>query len=227
MLHFTRKKTGHWSEKNTLEVGFVRFFFWGQGIHQSGPSLGQRGTPTESSQRGDPLGEVVGIFWPIFEKCLGWDQLFWKHRIWIHFFFEYHFCFCFLNFTDKSSPNDLILEGCGTLCIHCACWLTFYPRNVWELEWCVEHAREFWSFWYVLITICLWDVLTCSRRWKDIAGTVPQRWVGGVPTNIYDPPEIRSRIWTCWDQNFWVTQITVRPLMSFHDPHDIPGAQAN
>jgi len=41
---------------------------------------------------------------------------------------------------------------------------------------------------------------------EDIAGTVPQRWVGGVPTNVYDPPEIR-------------------PLMSFHDPHDIPGAQ--
>ncbi|CAK9094808.1 Uncharacterized protein SCF082_LOCUS44619 [Durusdinium trenchii] len=41
---------------------------------------------------------------------------------------------------------------------------------------------------------------------EDIAGTVPQRWVGGVPANIYDPPEIR-------------------PMMSFHDPHDIPGAQ--
>ncbi|CAE8581816.1 unnamed protein product [Polarella glacialis] len=41
---------------------------------------------------------------------------------------------------------------------------------------------------------------------EDIAGTVPQRWVGAVPSNIYDPPE-------------------VRPMMSFHDPHDIPGAQ--
>lgn len=41
---------------------------------------------------------------------------------------------------------------------------------------------------------------------EDIAGTVPQRWVGSVPANIYDPPE-------------------VRPAISFHDPHDIPGAQ--
>lgn len=41
---------------------------------------------------------------------------------------------------------------------------------------------------------------------EDIAGTVPQRWVGAVPANIYDPPE-------------------VRPMVSFHDPHDIPGAQ--
>eukprot|EP00933_Yihiella_yeosuensis_P045682 TRINITY_DN4107_c6_g1_i1.p1 TRINITY_DN4107_c6_g1~~TRINITY_DN4107_c6_g1_i1.p1 ORF type:complete len:490 (-),score=57.42 TRINITY_DN4107_c6_g1_i1:308-1777(-) len=41
---------------------------------------------------------------------------------------------------------------------------------------------------------------------EDIAGTIPQRWVGAVPTNIYDPPE-------------------TRPMMSFHDPHDIPGAQ--
>lgn len=41
---------------------------------------------------------------------------------------------------------------------------------------------------------------------EDIAGTVPQRWVGCVPHNIYDPPE-------------------VRPMISFHDPHDIPGAQ--
>merc|ERR1711972_1279275 len=39
-----------------------------------------------------------------------------------------------------------------------------------------------------------------------IAGTVPQRWVGSVPHNIYDPPD-------------------VRPMISFHDPHDIPGAQ--
>eukprot|EP00929_Paragymnodinium_shiwhaense_P005415 TRINITY_DN10733_c0_g1_i1.p1 TRINITY_DN10733_c0_g1~~TRINITY_DN10733_c0_g1_i1.p1 ORF type:complete len:473 (-),score=46.48 TRINITY_DN10733_c0_g1_i1:439-1857(-) len=41
---------------------------------------------------------------------------------------------------------------------------------------------------------------------EDMAGTVPQRWVGSVPSNIYDPPE-------------------VRPMISFHDPHDIPGAQ--
>merc|ERR1712178_567388 len=41
---------------------------------------------------------------------------------------------------------------------------------------------------------------------EDIAGTVPQRWIGSVPANIYDPPE-------------------VRPAISFHDPHDIPGAQ--
>jgi len=41
---------------------------------------------------------------------------------------------------------------------------------------------------------------------EDIAGTVSQRWVGSVPTNVYDPPE-------------------TRPMMSFHDPHDIPGAQ--
>jgi hypothetical protein len=41
---------------------------------------------------------------------------------------------------------------------------------------------------------------------EDIAGTVPQRWVGAVPFNIYDPPE-------------------VKPAISFHDPHDIPGAQ--
>jgi len=41
---------------------------------------------------------------------------------------------------------------------------------------------------------------------EDIAGTIPQRWVGSVPANIYDPPE-------------------VRPMISFHDPHDIPGAQ--
>jgi len=41
---------------------------------------------------------------------------------------------------------------------------------------------------------------------EDIAGTVPQRWIGAVPINIYDPPE-------------------VKPVISFHDPHDIPGAQ--
>merc|ERR1719207_110689 len=41
---------------------------------------------------------------------------------------------------------------------------------------------------------------------EDIAGTVPQRWAGSVPFNIYDPPEVKQPI-------------------SFHDPHDIPGAQ--
>jgi len=41
---------------------------------------------------------------------------------------------------------------------------------------------------------------------EDIAGTVPQRWIGSVPANIYDPPDVRS-------------------MISFHDPHDIPGAQ--
>lgn len=41
---------------------------------------------------------------------------------------------------------------------------------------------------------------------EDIAGTVPQRWIGSVPINIYDPPE-------------------VKPVISHHDPHDIPGAQ--
>jgi len=41
---------------------------------------------------------------------------------------------------------------------------------------------------------------------EDIAGTVPQRWVGGVPCNIYDPPDVKE-------------------VISFHDPHDIPGAQ--
>jgi len=41
---------------------------------------------------------------------------------------------------------------------------------------------------------------------EDIAGTVPQRWVGAVPCNIYDPPEVKE-------------------VISFHDPHDIPGAQ--
>eukprot|EP00437_Effrenium_voratum_P021087 CAMPEP_0181458704 /NCGR_PEP_ID=MMETSP1110-20121109/32447_1 /TAXON_ID=174948 /ORGANISM="Symbiodinium sp., Strain CCMP421" /LENGTH=440 /DNA_ID=CAMNT_0023583201 /DNA_START=159 /DNA_END=1477 /DNA_ORIENTATION=+ len=41
---------------------------------------------------------------------------------------------------------------------------------------------------------------------EDIAGSLPQRWVGSVPANIYDPPETRA-------------------MMSFHDPHDIPGAQ--
>merc|ERR1712232_1466126 len=44
------------------------------------------------------------------------------------------------------------------------------------------------------------------RLREDIAGTIPQRWIGSVPANIYDPPE-------------------VRPMISFHDPHDIPGAQ--
>lgn len=41
---------------------------------------------------------------------------------------------------------------------------------------------------------------------EDIAGTVPQRFVGAVPFNIYDPPEVKQ-------------------VISFHDPHDIPGAQ--
>jgi len=41
---------------------------------------------------------------------------------------------------------------------------------------------------------------------EDIAGAAPQRWVGAVPFNIYDPPQ-------------------VKPAISFHDPHDIPGAQ--
>jgi len=41
---------------------------------------------------------------------------------------------------------------------------------------------------------------------EDIPGTVPQRWVGAVPHNVYDPPE-------------------VRPIISFHDTHDLPGAQ--
>jgi hypothetical protein len=41
---------------------------------------------------------------------------------------------------------------------------------------------------------------------EDIAGTVPQRWIGSVPANIYDHHEDR-------------------PMISFHDPHDIPGAQ--
>lgn len=43
---------------------------------------------------------------------------------------------------------------------------------------------------------------------EDIAGAVPQRFVGSVPANIYDPPD-------------------VRPAISFHDPHDIPGAQVS
>jgi len=41
---------------------------------------------------------------------------------------------------------------------------------------------------------------------EDIAGAVPQRFVGSIPANIYDPPD-------------------VRPMLSFHDPHDIHGAQ--
>jgi len=41
---------------------------------------------------------------------------------------------------------------------------------------------------------------------EDIAGTVPQRWIGAVPINIYDPHEVKE-------------------VISFHDPHDIPGAQ--
>jgi len=40
---------------------------------------------------------------------------------------------------------------------------------------------------------------------EDIAGTVPQRFVGSIPANIYDSHD-------------------VRPMVEFHDPHDIPGA---
>jgi len=41
---------------------------------------------------------------------------------------------------------------------------------------------------------------------EDIPGAAPQRWTGSVPYNIYDPPEKKQ-------------------VISFHDPHDIPGAQ--
>merc|ERR1719387_223447 len=41
---------------------------------------------------------------------------------------------------------------------------------------------------------------------EDIAGSQPQRWVGSVPFNIYDPPE-------------------KKPIISFHEPQDIPGTQ--
>lgn len=41
---------------------------------------------------------------------------------------------------------------------------------------------------------------------EDIAGTVPQRWIGSVPFNIYDTAE-------------------AKPVLERHDPHDIPGAQ--
>jgi hypothetical protein len=41
---------------------------------------------------------------------------------------------------------------------------------------------------------------------EDIAGAVPQRFVGSIPANVYDPPD-------------------VRPMLSFHDPNDIAGAQ--
>eukprot|EP00439_Symbiodinium_sp_Y106_P045695 s2993_g5.t2 len=41
---------------------------------------------------------------------------------------------------------------------------------------------------------------------EDIAGALPQRWVGTIPANIYDAPEMR-------------------PMITHHDPHDIPGAQ--
>lgn len=41
---------------------------------------------------------------------------------------------------------------------------------------------------------------------EDIPGAVPQRWTGSIPFNIYDPPEKKA-------------------VISFHDPHDIPGAQ--
>lgn len=41
---------------------------------------------------------------------------------------------------------------------------------------------------------------------EDIAGSRPQRWVGAVPFNIYDPPE-------------------KKPIISFHEPQDVPGTQ--
>jgi hypothetical protein len=41
---------------------------------------------------------------------------------------------------------------------------------------------------------------------EDIAGAAPQRWVGSVPFNVYDPPE-------------------KKPIISFHEPQDIPGTQ--
>jgi hypothetical protein len=41
---------------------------------------------------------------------------------------------------------------------------------------------------------------------EDIAGAAPQRWVGAVPFNVYDPPE-------------------KKPIISFHEPQDIPGTQ--
>jgi len=41
---------------------------------------------------------------------------------------------------------------------------------------------------------------------EDIAGAAPQRWIGSTPFNVYDPPH-------------------KKPVISFHDPHDVPGAQ--
>lgn len=41
---------------------------------------------------------------------------------------------------------------------------------------------------------------------EDIAGAYPQRWIGQVPYNLYDPPE-------------------KKPVITFHDPFDIVGAQ--
>lgn len=41
---------------------------------------------------------------------------------------------------------------------------------------------------------------------EDIAGAAPQRWIGATPFNVYDPP-------------------AKKPVISFHDPHDVPGAQ--
>jgi len=41
---------------------------------------------------------------------------------------------------------------------------------------------------------------------EDVAGARPQRWVGAVPFNIYDPAE-------------------KKPIISFHEPQDIPGTQ--
>lgn len=41
---------------------------------------------------------------------------------------------------------------------------------------------------------------------EDIPGAAPQRWTGSVPYNVYDPPEKKA-------------------VISFHDPHDVPGAQ--
>merc|ERR1719469_959447 len=42
----------------------------------------------------------------------------------------------------------------------------------------------------------------------DIAGGAPQRWIGSVPANIYDSHDIR-------------------PVIDYHDPHDIAGAQVS
>jgi hypothetical protein len=47
-----------------------------------------------------------------------------------------------------------------------------------------------------------------SLATQDIHGCVPQRFVGSVPANIYDHPDMR-------------------PMISFHDPGDIAGAQVS